>query len=99
MEPEERARLAFLAFQHPSEIPGVSNLDFWRVAYNSRARQGLDELIRLILMSGAGSAGEDESASRSVNEGSGGEKSGEILQMAPLEPKVAILDETDSLGY
>jgi Fe-S cluster assembly ATP-binding protein len=105
LEPEERARSGiFLAFQYPLEIPGVSNLDFLRVAYNSkRKHQGLeevdafdfDELIREKL----GIVKMDASfLSRSVNEGfSGGEKKrNEILQMALLEPKLAILDETDS---
>ncbi len=105
MEAEERARAGvFLAFQYPLEIPGVSNLDFLRVAYNSRRKQqGLEELdsfdfdelvqekLDIVKMNPA-------FLSRSVNEGfSGGEKKrNEILQMAILEPKVAILDETDS---
>ncbi|MBD2179819.1 Fe-S cluster assembly ATPase SufC [Planktothrix sp. FACHB-1355] len=105
MEPEERARGGvFLAFQYPLEIPGVSNLDFLRVAYNSRRKsQGLEELdafdfdeliqekLEVVKMNPA-------FLSRSVNEGfSGGEKKrNEILQMALLEPKLAILDETDS---
>ena len=105
MEPEERAISGiFLAFQYPLEIPGVSNLDFLRVAYNSRRKQqGLEELdsfdfdelvqekLDVVKMNPA-------FLSRSVNEGfSGGEKKrNEILQMALLEPKVAILDETDS---
>ncbi|HEY9642060.1 MAG TPA: Fe-S cluster assembly ATPase SufC [Coleofasciculaceae cyanobacterium] len=105
LEPEARARSGvFLAFQYPLEIPGVSNLDFLRVAYNSkRKHEGLeeidafdfDELIREKL----GIVKMDPSfLSRSVNEGfSGGEKKrNEILQMALLEPKLAILDETDS---
>lgn len=105
MEPEERARSGvFLAFQYPLEIPGVSNLDFLRVAYNSRRKvQGLEELdafdfddlveqkLEVVKMNPA-------FLSRSLNEGfSGGEKKrNEILQMALLEPKLAILDETDS---
>ncbi|BAY44047.1 FeS assembly ATPase SufC [Scytonema sp. HK-05] len=105
MEPEERARSGiFLAFQYPLEIPGVSNLDFLRVAYNSRRKaQGLEELdafdfddlieqkLDVVKMNPA-------FLSRSLNEGfSGGEKKrNEILQMALLEPKLAILDETDS---
>lgn len=105
MEAEERARAGvFLAFQYPLEIPGVSNLDFLRVAYNSRRKQqGLEELdsfdfdelvqekLDIVKMNPA-------FLSRSVNEGfSGGEKKrNEILQMAVLEPTVAILDETDS---
>ncbi|MBW4489624.1 MAG: Fe-S cluster assembly ATPase SufC [Trichocoleus desertorum ATA4-8-CV12] len=105
MEPEERARSGvFLAFQYPLEIPGVSNHDFLRVAYNSRRKhQGLEELdafdfddlvrqkLDVVKMDPA-------FLNRSVNEGfSGGEKKrNEILQMALLEPKLAILDETDS---
>ncbi len=105
MEPEERARSGvFLAFQYPLEIPGVSNLDFLRVAYNSRRKsQGLEEIdafdfddlieekLEVVKMNPA-------FLSRSLNEGfSGGEKKrNEILQMALLEPKLAILDETDS---
>ncbi|AFY87514.1 MAG: Vegetative protein 296 [Chroococcidiopsis cubana SAG 39.79] len=105
MEAEERARAGvFLAFQYPLEIPGVSNLDFLRVAYNSRRKeQGLEELdafdfddliqekLDVVKMDAA-------FLNRSVNEGfSGGEKKrNEILQMALLEPKIAILDETDS---
>jgi len=102
---EERARSGiFLAFQYPIEIPGVSNLDFLRVAYNSkRKHQGLEELdafdfddlvkqkLDIVKMNPA-------FLSRSLNEGfSGGEKKrNEILQMAMLEPKLGILDETDS---
>ncbi len=105
MTPEDRARNGvFLAFQYPLEIPGVSNLDFLRVAYNSRRKhQGLSELdafdfdeliqekLEIVKMDPA-------FLSRSLNEGfSGGEKKrNEILQMALLEPKLAILDETDS---
>jgi Fe-S cluster assembly ATP-binding protein len=105
MEPEERARSGiFLAFQYPLEIPGVSNLDFLRVAYNSKRKaQGLEEIdafdfddlieekLEVVKMDSA-------FLNRSVNEGfSGGEKKrNEILQMALLEPKLAILDETDS---
>ena len=105
LSPEDRAAAGvFLAFQHPVEIPGVGNLYFLRTALNSVRRQrGLDELdvmgflalarerMKLVEM--------DESfMSRSVNEGfSGGEKKrNEILQMTILEPKLAILDETDS---
>lgn len=105
LEPEDRARSGvFLAFQYPLEIPGVSNLDFLRVAYNSkRQHQGLEELdafdfddlvrerLDVVKMNPA-------FLDRSVNEGfSGGEKKrNEILQMALLEPTLAILDETDS---
>lgn len=105
LEPEDRARSGvFLAFQYPLEIPGVSNLDFLRVAYNSRRKhQGLEELdafdfdelvrekLEVVKMDAS-------FLSRSVNEGfSGGEKKrNEILQMAMLDPKLSILDETDS---
>lgn len=105
LEPEERAlNGVFLAFQYPLEIPGVSNLDFLRVAYNSRRKhQGLEELdafdfedlveekLAVVQMN-------PSFLERSVNEGfSGGEKKrNEILQMALLEPTLAILDETDS---
>lgn len=105
LEPEERSLAGvFLAFQYPLEIPGVSNLDFLRVAYNSRRKhQGLEELdafdfedlveekLDVVKMN-------PSFLERSVNEGfSGGEKKrNEILQMALLEPKLAILDETDS---
>ncbi|WJI24654.1 Fe-S cluster assembly ATPase SufC [Thermosynechococcus sp. B0] len=105
LPPEERAREGvFLAFQYPLEIPGVSNLDFLRVAYNAkRKHQGLEELdafdfddlvrqkIELVKL-------DEGFLNRGVNEGfSGGEKKrNEILQMALLEPTLAILDETDS---
>ena len=105
LDPEERARSGvFLAFQYPLEIPGVSNIDFLRVAYNAKRKHGgleeldafdFDELIQAKL----GVVKMDASfLNRSVNEGfSGGEKKrNEILQMALLEPKLAILDETDS---
>ncbi|MEO6886999.1 MAG: Fe-S cluster assembly ATPase SufC [Jatrophihabitantaceae bacterium] len=105
MSPEERAVAGvFLAFQHPVEIPGVGNMYFMRTALNSlRRARGLDELDGMDFL---GLAQErmklvemDKSfMSRSVNEGfSGGEKKrNEILQMAILEPTLAILDETDS---
>ena len=105
LEPEERARIGiFLGFQYPVEIPGVSNLEFLRVSTNIRRKVlGLEELdtfefedyinkkLEIIKMSAS-------FLERSVNEGfSGGEKKrNEILQMALLEPSVAILDETDS---
>jgi Fe-S cluster assembly ATP-binding protein len=105
LEPEERSREGlFLSFQYPLEIPGVSNLDFLRVAYNSKLKhQGLEEIdpfdfddlvqekLEVVKMNPA-------FLERSVNEGfSGGEKKrNEILQMALLEPTLAILDETDS---
>jgi Fe-S cluster assembly ATP-binding protein len=105
MAPEERARAGlFLGFQYPIEIPGVSNSSFLRLAYNTvQAARGKDELdplefddyarekMKLLQMDPA-------FLDRSVNEGfSGGEKKrNEILQMALLEPRLAILDETDS---
>src|SRR6478672_10294446 len=103
LEPDERARRGlFMAFQYPSEIPGVSIANFLRAAVQSRLPEGeeleateyyarLYEKMELL--------GMDRSfTSRSVNEGfSGGEKKrNEILQMAMLEPKYAVLDETDS---
>ncbi|MCG8339310.1 MAG: Fe-S cluster assembly ATPase SufC [Proteobacteria bacterium] len=105
MSPEVRAREGlFLAFQYPIEIPGVNNIYLLKAALNAkRKHQGLEELdavdflklvkekLKLVNM--------DKSfLSRPVNEGfSGGEKKrNEILQMAVLEPKLAILDETDS---
>jgi Fe-S cluster assembly ATP-binding protein len=105
MDPEERAQAGlFLAFQYPVEIPGISNAYFLRAAYNEiRKANGLEEIdsmdfldlleekLRLVEW-------EPEIMSRAVNSGfSGGEKKrNEILQMAVLEPKLAILDETDS---
>src|SRR5664280_2720364 len=105
LSPEDRAAAGvFLAFQHPVEIPGVGNLYFMRTALNSLRRQrGQDELDPVDFLALAQERMElvemDQSfMSRSVNEGfSGGEKKrNEILQMAILEPKLAILDETDS---
>jgi Fe-S cluster assembly ATP-binding protein len=105
MSPEERAREGiFLAFQYPVEIPGVSNTYFLRAALNAtRKHRGIEELDAmdfLTMVRGKMKLLEmDESLmSRSVNEGfSGGEKKrNEIFQMAVLEPKLAILDETDS---
>ena len=105
MEPEERAQAGiFLAFQYPVEIPGVSNAYFLRSAYNelrkARGEPEVDPLefldimtdrLRLVDMP-------EDMLTRSVNTGfSGGEKKrNEILQMAVLQPKLAILDETDS---
>ncbi|MBC6419676.1 MAG: Fe-S cluster assembly ATPase SufC [Prochloron sp. SP5CPC1] len=94
----------FLAFQYPLEIPGVSNLDFLRVAYNARRKhQGLAEIdpfdFEDLVAEKLDIVKMDASfLERSVNEGfSGGEKKrNEILQMALLEPTLAILDETDS---
>ena len=105
LEPEERARAGvFLAFQYPVEIPGVSNAYFLRSAYNEiRKARGLEEvdpLEFLDVMDQKLKVVEMDEAmlNRSVNTGfSGGEKKrNEILQMAILEPKLAILDETDS---
>ena len=105
IEPEERSHLGiFLAFQYPIEIPGVSNEDFLRIAYNSKMKfenkQEVDpieffsivsEKLKIIQMDPA-------FLSRNVNDGfSGGEKKrNEILQMAILDSELAILDETDS---
>jgi len=105
LAPEQRAREGiFLAFQYPVEIPGVSNMYFLKQAVNAvRAHRGIEELdameflqlarekMKLVEMS-------DALMSRSLNEGfSGGEKKrNEILQMALLDPKLAVLDETDS---
>lgn len=104
-EPEDRALAGiFLAFQYPLEIPGVSNLEFLRVAYNAKQKYlGLEEIdvfefedlveekLDIVKMDPA-------FLQRSLNEGfSGGEKKrNEILQMALLEPTLSILDETDS---
>ena len=104
-EPHERALAGiFLAFQYPLEIPGVSNLDFLRVAYNARQKHlGLEEIdafdfedlvhekLEVVQM-------DPSFLDRSLNEGfSGGEKKrNEILQMALLQPTLAILDEIDS---
>jgi Fe-S cluster assembly ATP-binding protein len=105
MPPEERARRGvFLAFQYPVEIPGVSNALFLKTGLNSiRKQQGLPELDAMdflqLLRDKMKLLGMDETLlPRAVNEGfSGGEKKrNEILQLAVLEPKLAILDETDS---
>jgi Fe-S cluster assembly ATP-binding protein len=105
LSPEDRAAAGvFLAFQYPVEIPGVGNLYFLRTALNSLRRQrGLDELDAMDFLALAEErmtlVEMDRSfMNRSVNEGfSGGEKKrNEIFQMAVLEPKLAILDETDS---
>lgn len=105
LAPEERAQAGiFLAFQYPVEIPGVANDQFLRLAYNTvqghRGKEELDPLefddfvrekMKLLKMN-------PDFLDRSVNEGfSGGEKKrNEILQMALLEPRLALLDETDS---
>jgi Fe-S cluster assembly ATP-binding protein len=105
LDPEERAFAGvFLAFQYPVEIPGVTNTYFLRAALNNiRKHQGLPELSMSEFIKHIKSKVEmmelDNSLlSRAVNEGfSGGEKKrNEIFQMAVLEPKLAVLDETDS---
>lgn len=105
LEPEERAREGvFLAFQYPVEIPGVSTINFMKTAVNQirehRGQQPLDAVSFLGLMKEKMKLVEiDQSLlNRALNEGfSGGEKKrNEIFQMAMLEPKLAILDETDS---
>ena len=105
MAPEERARAGlFLGFQYPVEIPGVSNSSFLRLAYNTlQAARGGDELDPLefddLAREKMKALGMDPGLlDRSVNDGfSGGEKKrNEILQMALLAPRLAILDETDS---
>src|SRR5947208_12813208 len=101
LKPDQRAQLGlFLAFQYPTEIPGVSVVNFLRSAYNAvkgettsalAFRKRLKEKMTLLGV-------EDEMVRRYVNQGfSGGEKKkNEILQLAVLEPDIAILDETDS---
>jgi Fe-S cluster assembly ATP-binding protein len=105
MPPDERAREGvFMAFQYPIEVPGVSNAQFLRLAYNEKRKHlGEEELDPLefkdLLKERAKVVEMDASfMTRSVNEGfSGGEKKrNEILQMAVLQPKLAVLDETDS---
>jgi Fe-S cluster assembly ATP-binding protein len=105
MKPEDRARQGvFVAFQYPVEIPGVSNMYFLRAALNAvRKNRGMDELDAMDFMTlvkdKIKSMEMDEALmSRPVNTGfSGGEKKrNEIFQMSVLEPKLAILDETDS---
>jgi Fe-S cluster assembly ATP-binding protein len=105
LAPDERAREGiFLAFQYPIEVPGVSNAQFLRLAYNEKRKhlgeEELDPLEFKDLLKERAAIVEMEASfmSRAVNEGfSGGEKKrNEILQMAVLEPKLAVLDETDS---
>jgi Fe-S cluster assembly ATP-binding protein len=105
LEPEARAQAGvFLAFQYPVEIPGVTNAYFLRAAYNelrkARGQEEVDSMDFLDLLEEKLKIveWEPEIMSRAVNSGfSGGEKKrNEILQMAVLEPKLAILDETDS---
>ncbi len=105
LAPEERARRGiFLAFQYPVEIPGISNTYFLKAALNAiRKSRGLPELdaiefLQLVREKAKLVEMDEALLNRAVNEGfSGGEKKrNEILQMAVLEPKLAILDETDS---
>jgi Fe-S cluster assembly ATP-binding protein len=105
LEPEERAWLGvFLAFQYPVEIPGVSNTNFMRSAVNKvRSMRGLDPLeagdfLKMMRQKAALVQLDASYLSRPVNLGfSGGEKKrNEIFQLAMLEPRLAILDETDS---
>ena len=105
LSPEDRAREGlFLAFQYPVEIPGVSNINFLRTALNEvRNYKGIPaieakDFLALVKEKHKMVELDSRLASRSVNEGfSGGEKKrNEIFQMAVLEPKLAILDETDS---
>ena len=105
MEPEQRALAGiFMGFQYPVEIPGVNNAEFLRMAYNARlVNQGKEEVDPLdfddILSAKMKVLGmESKYRERNLNDGfSGGEKKkNEILQMAILEPRLAILDETDS---
>lgn len=105
MAPEERAHKGvFLSFQYPVEIPGVSVTNFMKTAINeSRKAQGLEEMPANVMLKKIREKSEmleidRKFLSRSLNEGfSGGEKKrNEIFQMAMLEPKIAILDETDS---
>jgi Fe-S cluster assembly ATP-binding protein len=105
MEPEERAAAGlFLAFQYPVEIPGVGNMTFLRTAVNSqRKARGEEELsagefLKVVREKAKALQIDADMLKRPVNVGfSGGEKKrNEILQMAMLEPKMCILDETDS---
>ena len=105
MEPEERAAAGlFLAFQYPVEIPGVGNMTFLRTAVNSqRKARGEDEIsatdfLKQVRERAKSLQIDAEMLKRPVNVGfSGGEKKrNEILQMAMLEPRMCILDETDS---
>ena len=105
MEPEERAAAGlFLAFQYPVEIPGVGNMTFLRTAVNAqRKARGQDELsagefLKLVRAKAKELQIDAEMLKRPVNVGfSGGEKKrNEILQMAMLEPRMCVLDETDS---
>jgi len=101
LEPDERAKLGmFLAFQYPSEVPGVSVANFLRTAVNSVREEQLSpmDMYRLLQEKMKIMQMDPKFAERYLNEGfSGGEKKrNEILQMLMLEPKLAIMDETDS---
>ena len=101
LEPDERAKLGmFLAFQYPSEVPGVSVANFLRTAVNSVREEELSpmDMYRLIQEKMKIMQMDPKFAERYLNEGfSGGEKKrNEILQMLMLDPKLAIMDETDS---
>jgi Fe-S cluster assembly ATP-binding protein len=105
MEPEERAAAGlFLAFQYPVEIPGVGNMTFLRTAVNSQRKlrgepeMSAGEFLKVVRAKAKDLKIDAEMLKRPVNVGfSGGEKKrNEILQMAMLEPKMCILDETDS---
>jgi Fe-S cluster assembly ATP-binding protein len=101
LEPDERAKLGmFLAFQYPSEVPGVSVANFLRTAVNSVREEELNpmEMYRLLQEKMRIMQMDSKFAERYLNEGfSGGEKKrNEILQMLMLDPKLAIMDETDS---
>ncbi len=105
MAPDARARAGvFLAFQYPVEIPGVAGMTFLKTALNAQRRErGLDELdamqfLKLVRVKAAALNIGDDMLKRALNVGfSGGEKKrNEVLQMAVLEPRLAILDETDS---
>jgi Fe-S cluster assembly ATP-binding protein len=101
LEPDERAKLGmFLAFQYPSEVPGVSVANFLRTAVNSVREEELSpmEMYRLLQEKMRIMQMDPRFAERYLNEGfSGGEKKrNEILQMLMLDPKLAIMDETDS---
>ena len=105
MEPEDRSRAGlFLAFQYPVEIPGVSNINFLKTAINeAREKKGLGpmkakEFLKRVKEKSSLVELDGKLNNRSVNEGfSGGEKKrNEIFQMAMLDPKLSILDETDS---
>jgi Fe-S cluster assembly ATP-binding protein len=101
LEPDERAKLGmFLAFQYPSEVPGVSVANFLRTAVNSVREEELRpmEMYRLLQEKMGIMQMDPKFAERYLNEGfSGGEKKrNEILQMLMLDPKLAIMDETDS---